>query len=373
MANTVKIVLSGYYGFDNIGDEAVLYAIVKAIREQIKDVSITVLSNNPEKTKSLYGVESVNRWQLKEVARVIKESDLLVSGGGSLLQDVTSSKTIPYYLAIVKIAQFYKKKVVFYSQGIGPVDKSTSRWLIKKVVNKVDGIFVRDPKSKALLEEIGIKKPVSVAIDPVLGLGKGEVADNNKKVPPTVGIYIRPWQDEAHDKNMIESMTEGLTDLLAKGYNLCFIPMHYEQDREIAKKLAKAVEDMALNKQIITKTEANRIEVIDKNLTIQEVLAYTASFEFVVGMRLHSLIMAAATYVPMLGLSYDPKVTSFIEEVKVPYCIHTNELTKENFNKQLKELEENKEKQKANLQKVLEEKQERIYLPTLCIKTLLGK
>lgn len=378
MADTVKIVLSGYYGFDNIGDEAVLYAIVKAIREQIKDVSITVLSNNPEKTKSLYGVESVNRWQLKEVAKVIKESDLLVSGGGSLLQDVTSSKTIPYYLAIVKIAQFYKKKVVFYSQGIGPVDKSTSRWLIKKVVNKVDGIFVRDPKSKALLEEIGVKKPVSVAIDPVLGLGKGEVEDSSKKVPPTVGIYIRPWQDEAHDKNMLDSMTEGLTDLLAKGYNLCFIPMHYEQDREIAKKLAKEVEDMALNKQIIAKTEVNRIEVnrievIDKNLTIKEVLAYTASFEFVIGMRLHSLIMAAATYVPMLGLSYDPKVTAFIQEVQVPYCINTNELTKENFNEQLKKLEENKIEQKANLQKVLEEKQERIYLPTLCIKTLLGK
>ena len=127
MSNTNKIVLSGYYGFDNIGDEAVLFSIITALRKEIKDVHITVLSNNPDKTKALYGVESVNRWDIKAVARSIKESDLLISGGGSLLQDVTSSKTIPYYLAIVKIAQFYKKKVVFYSQGIGPVNKGISR------------------------------------------------------------------------------------------------------------------------------------------------------------------------------------------------------------------------------------------------------
>ena len=86
MANTIKIVLSGYYGFDNIGDEAVLYSIITALRNEIENVELIVLSNNPEKTKALYNVKSVNRWKLSEVAKVIKESDLLVSGGGSLLQ-----------------------------------------------------------------------------------------------------------------------------------------------------------------------------------------------------------------------------------------------------------------------------------------------
>ena len=71
MSSTTKIVLSGYYGFDNIGDEAVLYSILSALRKEIKDVEVTVLSNNPDKTKALYGVKSVNRWKLKEVAKVI--------------------------------------------------------------------------------------------------------------------------------------------------------------------------------------------------------------------------------------------------------------------------------------------------------------
>ena len=371
MANAVKIVLSGYYGFDNIGDEAVLYSIISALRDELENVDITVLSNNPEKTKALYGVKSVNRWKMKEVAKVIKESDLLVSGGGSLLQDVTSSKTVPYYLAIVKIAQFYKKKVVFYSQGIGPVNKGFSRFLIKNVVGKVDGIFVRDAASQALLKEIGIKKDVHLAIDPVLGINLSNTEQKQKQ--KTVGIYLRPWQDEAHDKNMIDSLSQGLAQLLVNGYKLCFIPMHYEQDRQIAHKLAKEIEEIALKQNILTKEVLNNsIEVVDKNLSIKEVLAYTESFEFIVGMRLHSLIMAAACGVPMIGISYDPKVTAFCKEMKVPYCLNSHELTSEMFEKALNDLQSNKDNQISELKTELVNKKERIYLPAYCIKELVG-
>jgi len=370
MADAVKIVLSGYYGFDNIGDEAVLYAIITALKNEIENVELTVLSNNPEKTKALYGVNSVNRWKMSEVVKAIKASDLLVSGGGSLLQDVTSSKTVPYYLAIVKIAQFFRKKVVFYSQGIGPVNKGTSRFLIKRIVNKVDHIFVRDAGSKALLKEIGIKKQVHLAIDPVLGIGISE--QEIKRKPKTVGVYIRPWQDEMHDKNMIDSMIEGLTELIAKGYALCFIPMHYDQDREIAQVLAKEVKETTLKKGILSKEELCRnIEMIDKNLSIKEVLAYTAGFDFVIGMRLHSLIMAAACHIPMLGISYDPKVTAFINEMKVPYCIDSDKITSDQFKQLVLDLEEHLEKEKKQLEKLLGEKKDRIYLPAKCIKKLL--
>lgn len=375
MSNTNKVVLSGYYGFDNIGDEAVLFSIITALRKEIKDVHITVLSNNPDKTKALYGVESVNRWDIKAVARSIKESDLLISGGGSLLQDVTSSKTIPYYLAIVKIAQFYKKKVVFYSQGIGPVNKGISRWLIKKIVSKVDGIFVRDVASKKLLEEIGIKKTIGVALDPVLGIEIPEEMQNHKKEnsSKTVGIYLRPWKDVNHDKNLKESLMQGLVDLLAKGYQLCFIPMHFEQDCDIARSLAKDIKEIVKAKGIV---EADcleqKIQVVDRLLSIKEVLVYTKRFDLVVGMRLHSLIMAAASKVPVLALSYDPKVTEFMKEIEVPYCLDTTSLTEEAFTKALKEVEASKEEQKKHLEAVLNAKQNRIYLPISCIKELLG-
>ncbi|WP_054739447.1 polysaccharide pyruvyl transferase CsaB [Cellulosilyticum ruminicola] len=367
MATTKQIVLSGYYGFDNIGDEAVLFSILSLLKKEIPNTKIVVLSNNPEKTKITYGVESVNRWDIKTVAKVIKQSDILISGGGSLLQDVTSSKTIPYYLAIVKIAQFYKKKVVFYSQGIGPVNKSFSKTLMKMIINKVDGIYVREPGSKALLQEIGIKKPVEVSIDPVIGINLGrEVKETKGAVQkPAVGIYLRPWQNEVHDENLLESMKEGLGELIAKGYKLYFIPMHYNQDREISKKLQDKLVQSGLGK-------ASDIEVVDKMLSIEEVLDYTASFDMIIGMRLHSLIMAAAEKVPMMALSYDPKVTGFMKEIEqADYCIDSDKVTAAMFREKLEKLIDNKAQQKEELIKVFEAKKDKIYLPLNKVKELL--
>lgn len=372
MSNTVKVVLSGYYGFDNIGDEAVLYSIISALKKELKNIEIIVLSNNPDKTKALYGVESVNRWDFKAIRKVIKASNLLISGGGSLLQDVTSSKTVPYYLAIVWMAQFYKKKVVFYSQGIGPVNKGINRWLIKKFVNKVDGIYVRDKASKAFLEEIGIKKPIGAALDPVLGI---EVP-KEKSLPTghkSVGIYIRPWHSEEHDKKLMHSLIPGLLFLMEQGYRLCFIPMHYEQDRAISAELAKEVKKAANQLDKFSKQDVEQsIEVVDKMLSIQEVMDYTSSFEMVIGMRLHSLIMATASRVPVVALSYDPKVTEFMNEMEFKECINTEEVTEDGLLDKIKIVEASRQEHIDHINEVLERKSDRIYLPVKQIKTLLS-
>lgn len=364
MERTNKIVLSGYYGFDNIGDEAVLYSILELLKKEINNVEITVLSNNPEKTSTTYGVKSVNRWDMKSVAKVIKESDLLISGGGSLLQDVTSSKTIPYYLAIVKIAQFYKRKVVFYSQGIGPVSKGFNKWLIKYVVNKVDGIFVREPGSKRLLEDIGIRKPIEVAIDPVIGIEGNGVELEEVKNEKSVGVYIRPWQNEAHDTKLIRSLTKGLSYMAINGYKLYLIPMHYDQDKDIAYKLKQSLLESGVSGEMIV--------VVDKKLSIDEVLAYTKSFDMVIGMRLHSLIMSAASKVPMLALSYDPKVDSFMKEIELPYIINTENISSEIFLEQAKAVMNNQNEQRIHLKKMYEVKKEKIYLPINFIKKILN-
>ena len=100
-----KIIISGYYGFNNAGDEAVLYSIINSLRKSNPEVGITVLSNKPELTAKAYNVEAVNRWKYLEIARAIRKSDLLISGGGSLLQDVTSKNGILYYLGIILMAR----------------------------------------------------------------------------------------------------------------------------------------------------------------------------------------------------------------------------------------------------------------------------
>ena len=106
-----NILISGYYGFDNIGDESILRTLVTSLRERIPDCSLTVLSHDPAATREKYGVEAVERMSPLAIARAVRRCDMLISGGGSLLQDVTSSKSLHYYLAIIRFAQLLGKKV----------------------------------------------------------------------------------------------------------------------------------------------------------------------------------------------------------------------------------------------------------------------
>lgn len=360
MDSKKSIVISGYYGFNNIGDEAVLSSIITALRKQMPNVQITVLSNAPSQTKAFYGVEAINRWKIKEISQAIKKSDLVISGGGSLLQDVTSSKVIPYYLGIVKIAQFYKKPVVFYSQGVGPIAKGISKYLVKHICNKVNHIFVRDEGSKKLLETIGVRKaPITVTIDPVLGIEvKEEVLEKIKPLmvaDKKVGLYIRPWKN---DKKMIEQLTEISHYIAAKGYTLYLVPMYYKEDLNLSKELASHLSE--------------HVHVIDQEMTIDEVVAYTKTFDFIIGVRLHSLIMAHAVGVPMIGLSYDPKVEGFIKEVEAPYCLDIDALNITRLKENIDTIIENLEKEKERISAVNIKKKQKVELPAEYIKNLLG-
>ena len=116
-----KIVISGYYGFANAGDEAMLTAIIKALRSTEKSVDLTVLSGNPEATAAKHRVSSIYRFNPLEIFKSLYDCELLLSGGGSLLQDVTSKRSLLYYLSIIALGIILKKKVMLFAQGIGPI------------------------------------------------------------------------------------------------------------------------------------------------------------------------------------------------------------------------------------------------------------
>src|SRR5699024_9566095 len=143
----MKVVLSGYYGFDNAGDEAILQTIIYSLRRIRPTIEIVVLSHQPEKTANTYHVQAVNRWKIKEVYRAINMSDGLISGGGSLLQDVTSKKPVLYYTGIMFIAKLCKKPYFIYAQGMGPISTFYNHFLVKKAVNGATTCSVRDSDS----------------------------------------------------------------------------------------------------------------------------------------------------------------------------------------------------------------------------------
>lgn len=151
-----NVLISGYYGFNNTGDEAMIETMSTLLAK--RDYGLIVLSSNPERTKELYNVQAYDRYKLSEVIKAIKKADMVVSGGGTLFQDVTSKKSIWYYLGIVKLAQLLGKKVCIAYQGIGPLETNLYRKMTRKVLNKksVKLVALRDEHAIDFAKELGI-------------------------------------------------------------------------------------------------------------------------------------------------------------------------------------------------------------------------
>lgn len=362
-----KVVISGYYGFDNTGDEAVLYSILKALRQENKGVplDITVLSNQPEQTSMQYRVKAINRWDMKQVYKAIRECELLISGGGSLLQDVTSNKTVPYYLGIIKMAQWHKKEVVIYSQGYGPVNKAYNKFLVKRVLNKVNHIFVRDRNAKEALLEIGIKNPpIVVTTDPVMGMKASKIAKlkikgylkERKEGRPRVGIYLRSWKD---DINFRWQIADICSELAERDIDLYCIPMQRPEDHRFLNFLE---EEYPLSPTVTR---------IDEKLDVKEVFALTGEMDVVIGMRLHALIMATAQGIPVVGLSYDPKVDDFMASIQNKNCFDVENFDPFELTDAVLDLLEHIEKEKEAVEHKKQLLIDTVYQPAKLVNKIL--
>lgn len=302
----MRIALSGYYGFDNTGDEALLSAITSSIKAYAPQTEFAVFSGAPEKTRSLHGIKAVyylNPWQ---VFKTLFQSDLLISGGGSIFQDVTSARSLPYYISVVALARILRKPVIFYAQGVGPINRPFSKWLMRLVANRVNLITLRDKDSLDYLRNLGVTRPpLKVTADPVFSLQpdpehkaatKALLSKLNPAGMPVIGVSVRKWAPlEGYQHNLAK-----LLDHLAENkYKILFIPMAFPEDIAESKRVAHLMKEDAI--------------ILEENLTSKEHLSLIADLELMIGMRLHSLIFAASRGIPFAGLSYDPKVDAFLK------------------------------------------------------------
>ena len=340
-----NILISGYYGFDNIGDESILRTLITSLREKIPDCRLTVLSHDPASTREKYGVEAVDRMAPLAILRAVKRCDMLISGGGSLLQDVTSNRSIRYYLAIIRLAKFFGKKVFIYSQGIGPIDRAENRRAAAKALKRADGIVVRDEKSAALLEEIGIaREKVVITADPVIRMKKpdGNVGaeilaragvDGGKL---TVGWAIR----ERHlDSAFVREVSESIR-YLKENYDAesVLIPFHYEEDRAVCTEIARRTGAKCLTEKYLS----------------EDMLSIIGNMDVLVGVRLHSLIYAAIMGVPLIGVSYDPKCTAFLNSVGLDKLCTREAFTAEAFEEEFARVRESGAQQTAMVAEKME-------------------
>lgn len=305
-----KVLISGYYGFNNIGDESILQAVIHNLREKLPGIEITVLSQNPESTAEKHQVLSVDRKSFLGVVKAIKRCDLVISGGGSLLQDVTSKKSILYYLMIMWITKFLGKDFFIYSQGIGPITSNWNRRLTARTLKKASGIVVRDEASKELLVEIGISEgDVFITADPVLGIEpvplesgreilkkEGLIRENEK---PLVGFAIKENRLDSQFVNELEESIKQLTE--DKKAQVVLIPFHYKEDLAVIEELQRRLGD--------------KVFAVKHKYLTNEMMSIIGNMDILVGVRLHSLIHAAIMGIKMIGISYDPKINAFLNSI----------------------------------------------------------
>lgn len=300
----MKVLISGYYGYHNVGDEAILKSIITALKEEDPKIEIVVLSNDVEYTKKTYNVKAINRWSVGEIFKNLKNSNGLISGGGSLLQDVTSKRAVKYYIGIMALCKFAKKPYFIYAQGIGPINDKLNQKITKKYLNYANYISLRDEESKEFVKSIGVTKEIEIVPDPVMGYSiddfKSNVMDNYNY--DFISISVRDWSSAKTD--FLEKVKECCDELIEKGQKIVFVPMHGKHDYETSK-------------QIVDKMK-NKCEIFPYDSSIEEKILCIKKSKLMIGMRLHALIFASTVDTPMIGISYDPKIDSFLNLVNQP-------------------------------------------------------
>jgi polysaccharide pyruvyl transferase CsaB len=293
-----RILISGYYGFGNTGDELILFSLLNSLRRVQPDLEITVLSANPAKTAGEYQVKAINRGNILAFLKELKNTDLFISGGGGLLQDITSFSSSFYYLGLFFLAQFFGKKTFLYAQGIGPLKNRFLRFSTRFILNRVTGITLRDENSKFFLQSIGVSHPgIEVTADPVfaLNLEKGDSSEEKKELR-RIGFILRRLKPN-EEKILVEVMYL-IQDKL--GVKIFLLSFQEKEDLPVCEKLAK-----------------NRIELFRWE-NFNQLFDFFSTLDMVVSMRLHGLILGILQNKPVVGLSDDPKISALAEIFSFP-------------------------------------------------------
>ncbi len=313
------IVISGYYGFGNSGDEAVLQSMLAALQQASQQSGIRlepiVLSSRPQWTERMYGVRAVHRMKPGKIIEAIRQSEGLISGGGSLLQDATGLKTIPYYLGIIQLAQWMHKPVFIYSQGIGPIHRRIFHPFIRTLFHKSAYVSVRDDESKALLTKIGVhEQEVEVVPDPVMGFLPLQLSEQISSAGelPLIGVSVRFWRQ---DRSELEGLAQALGTIAAHmPARIRFLPFHQPEDTEASRFVMERLPAEALK-------HAHIVTDVESPLAM---IGQVAECQLLIGMRLHALIYSATQSVPLVGISYDPKIDRFLNRLEMRPAANTD-------------------------------------------------
>ena len=295
----MKVAVIAWIGSTNLGDDLIFAALIELLGEfNVRPQDITAFSTNPEDTSRKFGVHSVGHLDPVATLRVLSACDLVIFGGGGLIQDETSAWNLPYYYGRLWLARWLGKPIVTLGVGVGPLKTRLGRWLTRITLRGQDAVVLRDPKSRDELVDLGVRQ-ATVGADLVFGMKP--VAGEPK---PYLAVSLRHYAPRSRVLPVSLSKSEAgesVTDLLASvldeaadrtGLAIRFVSFDTDQDfafhRKIADRMVHAV-------TFATPSTNDVIEAI-------------GSASVVLAMRFHAGVIATMAGRPSVLIGYSPKI-----------------------------------------------------------------
>lgn len=306
-----KVVLAGYYGMYNTGDEAILAATVGALRDARGDLEIVVLSADPVGTSAAYNVKASHRMSPAGVIGALFGADLVLFGGGSLLQDLTSRRSLLYYVTILDLARRLGRRVMVYANGVGPVRWEAGRKMVARAVSRADAITVRDEESALELRAMGVSgRDIVVTADPAFLLTPGSAGRASAMLSScgltggrVLWLSLRPVRSEEWAGEVVSL----IRDARSRDLEPAFLLMQETHDGFEASRINSLIQDSGEPAVPVVRAPGP-----------QDALALVGLGRFLIGMRLHAVILAAMAGVPAAGVELDPKISSFLKVAGLP-------------------------------------------------------
>ena len=319
------VLICGAYGKGNAGDDAILKAILAQMKAIDRDMPVYVMSHDPAETRLRYHVGSVHVFDPFRFWPLMRRCRLFISGGGSLIQNETSTRSLNYYLTTIRMAHTAGCRVMMYGCGIGPVSGEGSRRHTARILNRcVDKITLREDLSRKELSDMGVMQPdISVTADPALllqpattGAVDSYFLSNDLDPNGSYAMFVlRPWKNlSGHLQAIVDAaiyvnQKHGLTPV--------FVALEPTRDLEINRQAA----GMLSCRSFVLPAPR------DEQLTI----GMMQKMRVIVSMRLHALIFASSVGAPLAAISYDPKVTGFMAYLGQKHCMELDDVTKDSL------------------------------------------
>ena len=315
------VLICGAYGKGNSGDNAILSAIVEQMRQIDPDLPICAMSRDPKETRLCAGVDAVYTFHVLKIGRLMRRMKLYISGGGTLMQDVTSTRSLLYYLFSLRQARYSGCRVMLYGCGIGPINRPSNRKRAAKTLNRcAEIISARDQYSIETLHELGVTKPeIHLNADPALLIDPPET-DALRNYLRRSGIQdgrqyamvaLRPWPGFTEKIGAFAAACE----YVHREYG--FVPLLYAMEPARDEKVICAIAEKLHCPHLVLSAGTNG----------EETLALVRRMSLVVSMRLHTLIFASGQGVPVVGIAYDPKVSGFLDYLGQDLYLPLSEVT----------------------------------------------